>query len=65
MKLSTEWRIYINLKNIYLKTGIVPIKWKNFIAKVINDKENLYNRPDGFIQHCCEKHLCNFESCKR
>ena len=60
LKIIIEGRIYIIILDIYLKSGNIPIIWKKFIVKVVNDRENLYNRPDGLLQHCFEKHLCNF-----
>ena len=65
LKIIIEGRIYNNLMDIYLKSGVMPMLWRKFYVKVVKDREHLYNKPAGFILYCCEKHLRNLNSCKR
>ena len=34
----------------------MPKLWRKSYVKVVNNKRNLYNRPEN----CCEKHDCHF-----
>ena len=60
LKSILEGRIYNNdnIIKILLGYGKVPVLWRKFFLKVVNDIENLYNRPNRMLQHCYEKHLC-------
>ena len=60
VKIIKEGEIYNNIMNIYFKSGSMPIFWRKFYVKIINERKNLYNRPNVFIQHGCEKLFCNF-----
>ena len=55
VKIIIEREIYNIIMNIYFKSGSMPILWRKFYVKTVNERENLYNRPNVLIQHGCEK----------
>ena len=57
VKFIFEGKIYNNIMDIYFKSGCVPVLWKKFHIKIINDKNDKVQR---FVQNCCEKHYCHF-----
>ena len=60
VKLIREGRTDNIIMNIFFKSGSMPILCRKFYVKIINEMDNLYNRPDVFFQNGCEKHFCNF-----
>ena len=57
VKIMLEGKIKKNIMDIYFKSGCIPILWKKFYTKIINDKKD---KAQGFIQNCCGKHYCHF-----
>ena len=51
VKIKIQGKNYNNITDIYFKSGCMPVLWKKFYVK---------NRPQKFIQNCCEKHYCHF-----
>ena len=58
VKVILEGKFYKNIKDIYFKSGCMPILWKKFYIKITNDRNDKAKR---FIQNCCEKHYCHFK----
>ena len=56
VKIIIKGRLNNNMMDIYFKSGIMPILWRKSYVKVVNDRRNLYNRPQNY----CEKHYCHF-----
>ena len=59
LKTIIEGKIFIKILNIYIKSGAIPILWKKFLMKIVN------NRPDRLMRCSYERNLCKFDSCKR
>ena len=59
-----EGSIYENVISAYLECDNVPIIWKIVFLKIANDRDNVYNGPNTFNQHRCERHFHNLNSCK-
>ena len=64
LKIVIKKRLYKHVLDLDLKSENNPTLWKKFIMKTSNDRDNLYNRPKGYIQHCREKHFHNFNDCR-
>ena len=58
LKIIVKGRICKNVLDPFLKCEIYPVLWKKILLKILND------RPKTFIQHCREKHFCNFKDCR-
>ena len=54
LKIIIKGRIYKDVLDLYLKSEVIPILWIKFFMKIEN------NSSKGFIQHCRERHFCNF-----
>ena len=50
--------------DLYLKSENIPTLWKKFFLKIANHRDNLYNRPERFIQCGREKPFHNFDDCR-
>ena len=61
LKIIIKGRIYENVIDNYLKSGCIPILWKRIFVKIVRERDNLYNRPERFIQHCRQRHFCRFQ----
>ena len=51
VKISINGKFCNNIMDIFFKSGCMPILWRKFYVKILNDI-----RP----QNCCEKHYCHF-----
>ena len=60
LKIVIKRIIFENVLDYSLNCEKNPILWKKFLMKIANNRNNLYNRPESFIQHCSVKHFCNF-----
>ena len=56
VKLSINGKICNNEMDIYFKSGCMPILWRKFYVKILNNIR---------LQNCCEKHYCHFNERKQ
>ena len=57
VKIIIEGKIYNNIIDICFKSGCMPMFWKKFYIKIINERNDKAQR---FLQNCCEKNYCHF-----
>ena len=56
VKIIIKGKISKNIMDIYFKIGCMPLLWRKYYIKVVNNRRDLYNRK----QNCREKHYCQF-----
>ena len=61
LKIIIKGRVYKNVIDLCLKSGCVPILLKRIFVKNVSERDNLYNRPERFVQNCRERLFCKFQ----